>query len=147
MEGVRTDWRHTILVSSIWIQSKWVGSGEGEVNCMIFIPMFFLVVIPWLEPVPPFHVSWEFELSSREMSSSQFPASFFLPWGIHYLFMIAFQLLHSERNVLSPLLQAEEESRNRYTRSCPSALHESEENITISSSLSFLHILHCLYSS
>ena len=31
-----------------------------------------------------------------------------------------------------------EESRNRYNRSCPSALHESEENITISSSLSNL---------
>ena len=57
--------------------------------------------------------------------------------------MIAIQLLHSERNALSPLLQAEEESRNRYTRSCPSALHESEENITISSSLSnlFFHLL------
>lgn len=42
------------------------------------------------------------------------------------------------------------ESRNRYSRSCPSALHESEENITISSSLSnlffhlsFFHIIHC----
>lgn len=55
-------------------------------------------------------IMWEFELelSSREMSSSQFPASLFLPWGIHYLFMIAIQLLHSERNAPSPLLQAEE---------------------------------------